>query len=214
MPNPAQDVAFALVATLPRGEDPIDMLFHEQSARALVEGCGVTLPPPYDRTPTLEDLLSGVEPPPGDEVDQFPAVRTLRRGLAMALFGQPEEAHVALSGLARTFVLVPQWSDGTARFVAQEPGWGPALAAFTVLPVAELHLSGRIDRVKRCGARWCELPYLDESPGRRRRFCSPRCSGRVRQARNRWGSASHLLVPAPVAAVGTPWAEDDAASTS
>ena len=41
---------------------------------------GVTLPPPYDgRTPTLEEILMGVERPPGDDEDQFPAVDALRR---------------------------------------------------------------------------------------------------------------------------------------
>lgn len=195
--NPGLAVAFALIDTLPRGEYPVDALYDEGGARRLVAGLGVTLPAPYDRLPTFSDRLMGREQaPPGDDDDQFPAVHELRAGLEPALFGDQGEALESLNALSRRFALIPRWAAGEGpTYRSQVCGWGPALAAFVVPEVAALHATGRIADVRRCVARWCERPFLDATGSGRRRFCSPRCAARVRQARRRWGSDEHLLAP-------------------
>lgn len=94
----------------------------------------------------------GVERPPGDDEDQFPAVDALRRALRR---GVRDGANSDVDGLN---ALVLEW--GIVRTLAgppdarhwvghaATPGWGPALAASTIPPVLDLHASGAITRAR------------------------------------------------------------------
>lgn len=53
-----------------------------------------------------------------------------------------------------------------------------ATASVALTEVANIHLSGYADRVRRCGSRQCGRPFLDASPGGNRRWCSARCRAR------------------------------------
>ena len=97
----------------------------------------------------------GVERPPGDDEDQFPAVDALRRALRR---GVRDGANSDVDGLN---ALVLEW--GIVRTLAgppdarhwvghaATPGWGPALAASTIPPVLDLHASGAITRLHDIG---------------------------------------------------------------
>ncbi|WP_300078859.1 hypothetical protein [Propioniciclava sp.] len=134
----------------------------------------------------------GVERPPGDDEDQFPAVDALRRALRR---GVRDGANSDVDGLN---ALVLEW--GIVRTLAgppdarhwvghaATPGWGPALAASTIPPVLDLHASGAITRLGWCASRWCGRPFLPPKRGRPQRFCCARCANWVRQSRGRHGT--------------------------
>lgn len=201
--KPELTVAFALVDTLPRGEYGADLLANEAMARRLVADEGVTLPPPYDRRPSVEEQLRGVELPPGDDENQWPTIDTLRRALRAGVAGArggvdadvaPLNALVERWGIHRLLLHRAEGEGYEWVGRAATPGWGAALAAFTVPAVLDLHFSGRIRDVATCPARWCGKQFLQDARGRKARFCSTRCANWVRQSRRRHGTEDYFVV--------------------
>lgn len=142
--------------------------------------------------PGFPDLLG--PPPRADRLAEFglrerrpgelTRLRALRDALLPIVLGPDAERRTLLNSLLRDYRLTPQLDDhGTLTFVSGRSGRIAELAAQVLPQAIELVRSGDVALVTTCQATDCAAPFV--SAGRGRRYCSPRCSSRVRVRRFR-----------------------------
>ncbi|MBO0882692.1 MAG: CGNR zinc finger domain-containing protein [Mycobacterium sp.] len=122
------------------------------------------------------------EPRPGE----LARLRTLRDALLPIVLGSNDVARrtMLLNSLLRDYTVTPQLgADGTLAFVSGRSGRVADLAARVLPQTIELLRSGDVSLIDTCQATDCAAPFL--AAGRGRRYCSPRCSSRVRVRRFR-----------------------------
>jgi predicted RNA-binding Zn ribbon-like protein len=152
-----------LVDTRDAGAGFPDMLGHDPRADRLAE-------------------LGVPDPRPGE----LARLRELRDALLPVVLGPSATAarRTALNALLRDYKVTPQLADDEPlTFVSGRSGRVAGLAAQVLPQAIELLCSGDFSSVTTCQAADCAAPFVSARPGRR--FCSPRCSSRVRVRRFR-----------------------------
>jgi predicted RNA-binding Zn ribbon-like protein len=111
-------------------------------------------------------------------------LRALRDALLPIVLGHDADRRTLLNSLLREYRLTPQLDGNeTLDFSSGRTGRVADLAARVLPQAIELVRSGDVALVATCQAPDCAAPFV--AAGRGRRYCSPRCSSRVRVRRFR-----------------------------
>ncbi|WP_309125117.1 CGNR zinc finger domain-containing protein [Kocuria sp.] len=131
---------------------------------------------------------TGNPPPADDATAGIAEARHLREALtAVVLADSPTRAAQRLEELAAAHGTVDHTPGGHHR-PNLVPGRGSPVAELAAAVTPLLHqavAAGVLERIGVCPDALCRTVFLDRSPARRRRYCSPRCATRARMHRHR-----------------------------
>jgi predicted RNA-binding Zn ribbon-like protein len=131
---------------------------------------------------------TGSPPPADDATADIAEARRLREALtAVVLADSPTRAAQCLEELATAHGTVNHF-PGHYQQSHLVTGRGSPVAELATAVTPLLHqavTAGVLDRIGVCPDAVCRTVFLDRSPARRRRYCSPRCATRARMSRHR-----------------------------
>ncbi|MHC5559275.1 CGNR zinc finger domain-containing protein [Kocuria sp. U4B] len=145
-----------------------------------------------DLGPLVDELTpprrTGNPPPADGATADIAEARRLREALtAVVLADSPARAAECLEELAAAHGTVDH-TPGGHRSAHAVSGRGSPVAELAAAVIPLLHqavAAGVLERIGVCPDAVCRTVFLDRSPARRRRYCSPRCATRARMSRHR-----------------------------
>ncbi|MFB6723988.1 CGNR zinc finger domain-containing protein [Kribbella sp. NPDC056345] len=118
---------------------------------------------------------------------ELAGINAVRERLRPVFGAEPAEAARLLNGLLRDYAVRPYLTehDGTPwhlHVAEPDAGWAEWLAAQTALALAGFAASHGFGALAECAAADCRQVFVNSTPKRPKRFCTPTCAGRTRVA--------------------------------